>query len=127
MKRFTAGLALTGLPSGAIAMKTPRWHPRRRGKTLILLLATVALMPRCTSLAPGAEEVKITTEAKDVQGCRIIAQVSANGPFNVPDDWKNQLKNATLAVGGNVVFRTGPLAFTRHVDGMAYRCERSKP
>jgi hypothetical protein len=91
---------------------------------LIALALVTAPILACTSLAPGAEQVKITTDAKDVQGCKIITQVSANGPFNGPNDWKNQLKNATLAVGGNVVFRTGPLAFTRHVDGIAYLCQQ---
>ena len=79
-----------------------------------------------TTAAPGAEKIRITTNPKDVEGCRVLGQVDASGPFNMPDDWKTQLRNATLAIGGDVVFRTGPLAMTRHLTGMAYRCETAK-
>ncbi len=85
----------------------------------VTLMFLITIENACASLAPGAEKIRITTAAKDVEGCKILGQVSLNGPFNGSDDWKNQLKNATLAVGGYVVFRTGPLAFTRHVDGIA--------
>jgi hypothetical protein len=91
-------------------------------KRTLWLAPLILACAGCTSLAPGAEKVKITTAAKDVEGCKILGQVTAPGPFNGPDDWKNQLKNATFALGGDAVFRTGPLAFTRHVDGIAYRC-----
>jgi hypothetical protein len=94
----------------------------------LLLLALLALLATaCTTIAPGAERIRITSDPKDVAGCRAVGEVDAAGPFNGPDDWKNQLRNAALPLGADVVFRTGPLAFTRHVTGMAYRCDQPKP
>jgi len=88
-----------------------------------IALSSLLLCAACaTTAAPGAEKIRITTSPKDVEGCKLIGDVNAPGPFNLPDDWKTQLRNATLAAGGDVVFRTGPLALTDHVTGMAYRC-----
>ena len=96
----------------------------KRGGVSGMLLVLSAAARCATTVAPGAEKVRVTTNAKDVEGCRLIGQVDAPGPFNMPNDWKIQLQNATLAAGGDTVFRTGPLAMTKHVSGMAYTCSQ---
>ncbi|HET9796162.1 MAG TPA: hypothetical protein VFS34_17070 [Thermoanaerobaculia bacterium] len=92
-----------------------------------LLLVALFCAGCATTIAPGAEKIRITTNPKDVEGCKPVGSVDARGPFNLPDDWERELQNQALGLGADVVFRTGPLAMTDHVSGVAYRCQQPKP
>jgi len=78
-------------------------------KTLFTILS-IALMG-CASTVPGAEKVLITSNPKDVVGCKVIAQ--PRGPYLVPD---NDLRNEVYSLGGDTVLRN------RQIGMMAYNC-----
>lgn len=87
-------------------------------KRALLTLTAIGLLAGCVTmtLAPGADQVKITRNAADVTGCRAVGNVSANsGPL----DLNTELRNKTLGLGGNVLFTTGLFSAN---EGVAYRC-----
>ena len=76
-----------------------------------------ALVASCvtTTLAPGAAQVKIVTNAADVSKCTAVGNV-------VPDAQKLQdARNLTVGLGGNTVLVTAE-ALGNIVNGVAYRC-----
>jgi hypothetical protein len=67
-------------------------------------------------LAPGAEQIKVTQLATDVEGCRAVGNVTSKaGP-----DLDTEIRNKTLGFGGNVLFVTSK--FGPASEGVAYRC-----
>jgi hypothetical protein len=94
----------------------------------LLLLALLCVGCATTTLAPGAEKIRVTTNRNDVAGCKAVGAVDARGPFTMPNDWMHQLQNQALGMGADVVFQTSSaLAVTDHVSGVAYRCEGPRP
>jgi len=87
-----------------------------------LMLAAVGVSAGCVStvtLAPGADQVKLTHNAADVASCKAVGNVTGlgPGPSTSPLDIEPQMRNRTIGLGGNTVFLTrGPF------DGVAYRC-----
>ena len=86
---------------------------------LFFLVAIAVATSACQTvvLAPGAEQVKITSNPSDVAGCQAVGNVTA-GP-NQPD-WGNELSNRTFGLGGNVLFLTNKFVGN---EGVAYRCK----
>jgi hypothetical protein len=68
-------------------------------------------------LAPGAEQIKVTQLATDVEGCRAVGNVTSKA--GVPD-LDTEIRNKTLGFGGNVLFVTSK--FGPASEGVAYRC-----
>lgn len=82
----------------------------------LTLAAVVAMTSSCanpTLLAPGADKVKFTQDAADVTGCKAVGNVSA---LRTRGDTENYLRNTTIGLGGNTVFRTASF------EGVAYNC-----
>jgi len=89
-------------------------------KKVVALAAVAGLLAGCTTLAPGATRVWITTNPSDVSGCHAVGSVQSSPPYVMPGDDLKQLRNEAVALGGNTILRTGPrILVTR---GVAYRC-----
>jgi hypothetical protein len=92
-----------------------------------LLTLCAVLVSACVTLAPGAEEVRITKDASDVSGCAAVGSVNTlggpQGPSQIADS-STELRNQALGLGGNVVFVTSS---TLNVPnrGVAYRCPKA--
>lgn len=73
----------------------------------------------CTSLAPGAETVKVAKTSQDVAGCKAVGTVEG-GAFA-----DTRMKNETIAKGGDTLFITNSGLWTRHNKsyGVAYNCK----
>ena len=80
-----------------------------------IALMLSAALTGCVTLAPGADKVKLTSNAADVKGCVAVGNVKADAQ-NDPLDIDNTLRNQALGLNADVVFRTALGA------GVAYRC-----
>jgi hypothetical protein len=80
-----------------------------------IALALCATLSGCVTLAPGADKVKLTSNAADVKGCVAVGNVKADAQ-NDPLDVDNTLRNQAVGLNADVVFRTGLGA------GVGYRC-----
>jgi hypothetical protein len=79
------------------------------------------ILSACTTLAPGAAEVKLTHHALDVQNCKVIGPVSTTvspGFWIGVDDLSKDLRNQAVGLGANCVLITNNLPMA----GIAYRC-----
>jgi hypothetical protein len=75
-----------------------------------------------TSLIPGAEKIKVTRDPSLVADCKSLGFVEAKPPFSTPNDARNEMKNKTAILGGNVLFVTN---YSMKATGVAYSCEPS--
>jgi hypothetical protein len=81
------------------------------------IVVFVNLSIGCVSLAPGADHVKMTSNASDVAACTAAGNVRSqnrNDVLNVDADLKNQ----AVGLYANVIFITGT------GEGVAYRCDK---
>lgn len=63
--------------------------------------------------------MRVTTKAADVAGCKSLSFVEAHPPYSTPNDAKNEMKNKTAILGGNVLFITN---YSMKATGVAYLC-----
>lgn len=90
-----------------------------------IALASVLLLTACATtvtLAPGANKVRVTSNAHDLTTCTAVGNVHLPpsspryGPFYAnPID---ELRNQTVGLGGNTLFVTSGATG----EGVAYRC-----
>lgn len=72
-----------------------------------ILFAALALgIAGCVTLAPEAASLKVTRNAGDAEGCKIVGAVEAHPPYVGPNDGVNQMRNRAAVLGGNVLFVT---------------------
>ena len=92
--------------------------------TTLLLTATLLALTGCTTLAPGAEAVKVTRDPKDVLGCHFVGQVSGLTGNQALPGANKKMANAAAAMGADVVFVTSTIT---SYDGVAYKCKGVDP
>jgi hypothetical protein len=83
---------------------------------------TLALMSSgcaTVTLAPGADQVKVTRVPTDVAVCVVVGNVDGEIGSGLAVDGIRQLQNQTVGVGGNTVLVTSELPPQK---GIAYRC-----
>jgi hypothetical protein len=80
-----------------------------------IALVLSATLSGCVTLAPGADKVKLTSNAADVKGCVAVGNVKTDAQ-NDPMDVDNTLRNQAVGLNADVVFRTALGA------GVGYRC-----
>lgn len=89
-----------------------------------LLLMAPAILVACVTLAPGADQVRLTNKPAEVGACKTL------GNLRVPTDDKGlvdtasaqkQFRNQTVGLGGNVALVTEGFV-SIPVAGIAYRC-----
>jgi hypothetical protein len=71
------------------------------------------------TLAPGADQIKVTKVPADVAACVAVGNVDGNNGSGLTSDGIRQLQNQTVGVGGNAVLITSELSPQK---GIAYRC-----
>ena len=85
---------------------------------LVLALALGSLIG-CTTLAPGAAQIVVSSHGDTVQGCTPLGTVSGTeAQFVGFDDPRKDMQNQALALGADHVLLTSRLPF----KGVAYRC-----
>jgi hypothetical protein len=91
----------------------------------IMITATILLSACVTvTLAPGADQVRITDKASDVGTCKALGniQVPMNGQQPVDGfSAQNQFRNQAVGLGSNVALVTQGFVGIP-VAGIAYRC-----
>jgi hypothetical protein len=85
------------------------------------MLGLLVPLVGCTTLAPHAQDVKLTYNTADVQDCKAMGSVSSDPPYILPDDFKKQLRNQAVGLNADTVFINGHLQLV-HMTGIAYRC-----
>jgi hypothetical protein len=88
-------------------------------KNRFWMIFVTLLLNGCVTLAPEAASLKVTRDAADVKGCKILGSVEAHPPYVGQQDGMNQLRNKAAGLGGNVLFVT---SYNVTATGMAYRC-----
>ena len=85
--------------------------------SLFVTIGSFALLAACTStaLVPGAEKVRITSNASDVTNCKAVGNLTLPNTNSANVNLENVLRDQTIGFGGNTAFVT-PGA------GVAYQC-----
>jgi hypothetical protein len=81
-------------------------------------LSAAAILGCAIPLAPGADQVRITRNAADVEGCTPVGNIDRTDPNS---DVHGQMQNQAVGLGGNVVFETSPI-LAHGGTGVVYRC-----
>jgi len=71
------------------------------------------------TLAPGADQIKVTKVPTDVASCVAVGNVDGKNGSGLASDGIRQMQNQTVGVGGNVVLVTSDIGPQK---GIAYRC-----
>jgi hypothetical protein len=90
----------------------------------LIVMAIVLEVAGCVSLAPGADQVKITKNAADVAGCAAVGNVAGHPPYAAPSDAMHQMQNQVVGLGGNDLLVTSDLV---SATGVGYRCGKAAP
>jgi len=86
------------------------------------LVAGCGALPSEVSLAPGADQIKITSIGADVEGCTPVGNVTYMIDIWRPGEGEKNARNQTIGLGGNVLFASGWDSATGARRGIAYRC-----
>lgn len=85
---------------------------------IVLIVLGVALLAGCTTLAPGATAVRVTSHARDIGHCTPAGAVSV--PFNpLPVNYIGLASNQVVALRADTLLVTVPFP---GLQGVAYRC-----
>lgn len=84
------------------------------------LCCSFLLTAACTTLAPHAEDIRVTSEANDVKSCAAVGSVRSVPPYVMPGDDLKQLRNQSLALGADTLLVDSRVVFS---SGAAYRCK----
>lgn len=79
-----------------------------------------------SSLSPEAVAVKLTSQAADVSGCKLLGTVASPPLYMWPNDGVNQLRNNAAALGADTLLLTSH-GVMRGKTGSAYRCNAGTP
>jgi hypothetical protein len=71
------------------------------------------------TLAPGADQIKVTKVPTDVASCVAVGNVDGQNGSGLTSDGIRQMQNQTVGVGGNAVLVTSDISPQK---GIAYRC-----
>jgi hypothetical protein len=116
--RWTGALLPAGLVVATLRNVT------LRTQMLVFLVLTTSSLTACVSLAPGANNVRLTKAASEVTGCTAVGNISVPRDANGQPDIANadaEFRNQVVGLGGNTGFITSePLGVP--VEGIAYRC-----
>lgn len=87
----------------------------RSVRLAIAVIASGILATACVSLVPGAAQVRFTSRAADIAGCRPVGNIRSKA--GNPVDIENDMRDQAVGLNANVIFRSTPSS------GVAYRCE----
>jgi hypothetical protein len=89
-----------------------------------IVITAAMLLSACVTLAPGADQVRITNKASDVGTCKVLGniQVPKNNQGLVDGaSAQDQFRNQAVGLGSNVALVTEGFV-SIPVAGIAYRC-----
>ena len=97
---------------------------------VLLITAGFALQGCGTlvTLAPQADHVRVTKDARDVSACQAVGNVDAHDYALDPQNAMRQMRNETVGLNGNTLFVTFDPADHAidppgtYAKGIAYRC-----
>jgi hypothetical protein len=96
----------------------------QRWQAVLITVACATLGTACVSpitLAPGADQVRLTTRPGDVATCKPVGNIQLPRPDSVPaPDPESQFRNRVVGLGGNAGLVTSPL--NGPTEGIAYLC-----
>jgi hypothetical protein len=86
------------------------------------VIAFAAATAGCATvaLAPGAERVRLTSNAADVVPCKAVGNVRAHSDPLDSEASKAAIRNQALGLGANTIFFTGYVGGSE--EGVAYNC-----
>jgi Domain of unknown function (DUF4156) len=85
------------------------------------MIPAAILLSACVTLAPGADQVRITNKASGVQTCKALGNIQVPKNHQGLLDAQNQFRNQAGELGSNVALVTeGSVSVP--VAGIAYRC-----
>ena len=96
----------------------------RRILSAHIVIIAIALLDACVTLAPGADQIRLTNKASDVGSCKALGniQVPKNAQGLVDGaSAQNQFRNQAVGLGSNVALVTEGF-ISIPVAGIAYRC-----
>jgi hypothetical protein len=94
------------------------WH----GVVRCFIFVTFAVVSSgcaTVTLAPGADQIRVTRVPTDVATCVVVGNVDGAVGSGLALDGMRQLQNQTVGLGGNTVLVTTELPPQK---GIAYRC-----
>lgn len=96
----------------------------KTGKFVVTVVAWLGLGTACVTLAPGADQVKMTKIPQDVASCKAVGNVlvptTPEGNVDLANA-ERQFRNQVVGLGGNTGLVTfGPLGAPS--QGIAYHC-----
>jgi hypothetical protein len=100
---------------------------QEEGMKRLVCLALLIALTGCSSLAPGAERIKLTRDGQDVAGCKVVGPISFNKPLQCRPwcgSYSKEMKNTAFAEGADVVFITSSQDASQ---GVAYNCSGVDP
>jgi hypothetical protein len=92
-------------------------------KRLLIVLAPLILAACATTLAPGAENVRLVRDARVVTGCNVVGSVTSSydfGEATLGKDYNKFIKNQAFGLGADTVLLTNSMLTMP--SGVAYRC-----
>ena len=96
----------------------------KRGKIVVTVVAWMVLGTGCVSLAPGADQVKITKNPQDVASCKAVGNIkvptTSQGNVDIANA-QRQFRNQVVGFGGNTGLVTFGLIGAPS-EGIAYHC-----
>jgi hypothetical protein len=84
----------------------------------VVAFGTATAACATVALAPGAERVRLTTNAADVAPCKAVGNVKALPGSSV--DSEASIRNQALGLGANTIFVTRYVSGSE--EGVAYSC-----
>lgn len=101
-------------------------------RTAVAVAALLLSACVTTQLKPGADQVRVTTNAETVRGCESLGNIKASDRMNggvfgqdaAEENTDRRLRNQAVALGGNVVFldRASTGIDGSSARGEVYRC-----
>jgi len=96
----------------------------QRTANALLLIASAILVGACVTLAPGADQVRLTNKPADVVACKALGNLRVpRNEQGVVDgaSAQNQFRNQTVGLGANVALVTEGFVGIP-AAGIAYHC-----
>ena len=93
----------------------------QRLQAVLITMACVTMGTACVTLAPGADQVRMTQNPGDVVNCKPVGniRVPTNSGAEIVNNESN-IRNQVVGLGGNVAFMTSQ--GLSESTGIAYKC-----
>ena len=116
--------SLEGLTRFDFRTSTIRESIMQRTANTLLLIASAILAGACVTLAPGADQVRLTNKPADVVACKALGNIQVprdNGGLVDGATAQNQFRNQAVGLSANVALVTEGFVGIP-VAGIAYHC-----